>query len=253
MIIMAYVTVAGTDIFYEQMGNGQPTVVFVHGAGGSSRHWFRQQIALNNVCRTIAVDLPGHGMSGGELLSTVGDLARFVADFASSLFLDEFVLAGHSLGGAIALEFALQFPERPKGLIFIGTGARLKVKPDILEALGKGEKPFRNAEHLYSSSAPEDVLEEAFSEIDSIPSEIYFADFKACDTFNRMEDIQKIKLPSLIVVGSEDKMTPVKYSEYLNTQLDNSELTIIECAGHRCMSERSDQVNRLLVDFLAQL
>ncbi|WP_206812018.1 alpha/beta fold hydrolase [Paradesulfitobacterium ferrireducens] len=250
---MSHVTVAGADIFYEQMGNKQPTVVFVHGAGGSSRHWFRQQVALNGVCRTIAVDLPGHGASGGRLLSTVGEFAKFLADFTSSLFLDEFVVVGHSLGGAIALEFALEFPERLRGLILIGTGARLRVKPDILEALGKGEKPFRNAEHLYSASAPADVLEEAFAEIEGIPSEVYFADFKACNTFNRMEDVRKIKIPSLIVVGSEDKMTPVKYSEYLNTQLDNSELTIIECAGHRCMSERPDHVNRLLVDFLAQL
>lgn len=249
---MLHVTVAGADIFYEEVGSGQPAVVFLHGAGGSSRHWFEQQAALNGFCRTIAVDLPGHGASGGQLLSTVGEFAKFVADFTSALSLDEFVLAGHSLGGAIALEFALQFPKRLKGLILIGTGARLKVNPDTLAALAKGQKPFRNAKHLYSASASAGVLEEAFLEIDSIPTDVYLADFKACNTFNRMEDVQRIKIPSLIVVGSEDKMTPVKYSEYLNAQLNNSELTIVEYAGHRCMSERSEQVNGVLRDFLAR-
>ena len=79
-----------------------------------------------------ALDLPGHGRSGGPGRTDIGAYAEVVREFADALKLPAFVLGGHSMGGAIALEFALRYGSRLAGLILVGTGARLRVAPEIL-------------------------------------------------------------------------------------------------------------------------
>lgn len=250
---MPYVTVKGTSIYYEStIGNSLP-IVLVHGAGGSSQRWSEQLSIFDSQYNSWAMDLPGHGKSEGSLLSNIKDMAEFIDDFIGALFLGKFVLVGHSMGGAIAQEFALQYPEKLSGLILIGSGARLKVSREILGTLAAGQMPFKDVNHLYGSSTPDYKREEAMREMNELSPAIYWADFEACNKFDRVLSVEKIKVPSLIIVGDEDVMTPVKYSQFLSSNLLNSQLKIIKGAGHMCMLEKPTEVTKTIENFIAEL
>src|SRR5258706_1459861 len=113
----------------------QNPIVFIHGSGDNARIW-RSQLEYFGTNRTFAIDLPGHGQRSDSLPEEVS-----VMDYASSahkiifdeLHLDHPIIAGHSLGGAIALMMGLEYGSELGGLILIGTGARLRVHPDLLK------------------------------------------------------------------------------------------------------------------------
>lgn len=250
---MPYVTVKGINIYYEStMGNSLP-IILVHGAGGSSQRWSEQLSIFDSQYSSWAMDLPGHGKSEGSLLSNIKDMAEFIDDFIGALFLGKFVLVGHSMGGAIAQEFSLQYPEKLSGLILIGTGARLKVSREILGTLAAGQMPFKDVNHLYGSSTPDNKREEAMREMNELSPAVYWADFEACNKFDRVLSVEKIKVPSLIIVGDEDVMTPVKYSQFLSSNLLNSQLRIIKGAGHMCMLEKPTEVTEEIINFIDEL
>lgn len=250
---MPYVTIKGIKIFYEStIGNSLP-IVLVHGAGGSSKIWSEQLSIFASQYNSWAMDLPGHGKSEGSLLSNIIDMAEFIDDYRRALCLEKFVLVGHSMGGAIALEFALQYPEKLSGLILMATGARLKVSREILGALSAGQQPFKDVNHLYGSSTSDNKREEAMREMNEISPTVYSADFEACNKFDSALSVARIKVPCLILVGDEDVMTPVKYSQFLSNNLDNSQLRIIKGAGHMCMLEKPTEVTEEIEKFIDEL
>ncbi len=250
---MPYVSVDGNQIHYYHAGVGEPAVVFVHGAGGSGRVWHSQLSALENRCRAIAIDMPGHGRSEGDPLSSVREQAGFIARFLDALGLEKPVLAGHSMGGAICQEFALGFPSRLQGLVLISTGARLRVNPQIIQALEQGEFPFADASHLISPSAQPALADVAWQEMRTTALPALLADFQACDQFDRVNDIAQIRVPVQIIAADEDAMTPLKYSRYLQQGIPGSHLAVITGAGHMGMVEKPAEVNQVILDFLHDL
>lgn len=157
------------------------------------------------------------------------------------------------MGGAIAQEFTLRYPNKVEGLILIGTGARLKVGQTILDAFAIGQLPFKDVNHLYGSSISEEQKTKELRELQKIPTKVLGADFQACSMFDRINDVEKIKVPALILVGEEDVMTPVKYSRFLTEKLPDSNLRMIEAAGHMCMEEKATEVNEALLYFFKKL
>ena len=97
----------GIPIHYVETGSGPPTLCLVHGAGGSALAWIRQLEGLADAARVIALDLPGHGESGGEGCRRIGDYARVVRGFVEALGPGLVVLGGHSMGEAVAQTVAL--------------------------------------------------------------------------------------------------------------------------------------------------
>jgi pimeloyl-ACP methyl ester carboxylesterase len=248
-----YVTVKGINIYFEStIGNSLP-IVLVHGAGGSSQLWSEQLSIFESQYNSWAMDLPGHGKSEGSLLSSIKDMAEFIYDFIGALSLEKFVLVGHSMGGAIAQEFVLQYSEKLRGLILIATGARLKVSLEILSTLAAGQMPFKDVNHLYGSCTPDNKREEARREMNELSPAVYSADFEACNNFDRVLSVEKITVPSLIIVGDEDVMTPVKYSQFLSSNLLNCQLKIIKGAGHMCMVEKPNELTEEIENFIDEL
>ena len=144
---MPEITVQGQVVqFQDSVKASRRTIVFLHGAGGS-HHTFRDQWAgLKGVVRLVIPDLPGHGRSGGPPLESVDACAAWVADFVKEIGLDRFLLAGHSMGGAIAAEMTWQHPERishlallsPAGFGMVPERMRLlRWIPDILAPLAR--------------------------------------------------------------------------------------------------------------------
>src|SRR5262249_60897529 len=108
-------------------------------SGGSSQVWKNQLDGLADLGLIMALDLPGHGRSGGSIPKRIDDAAAVVAGFLDALRLPRVVIGGHSMGGAIAQQLALSYPERVAGLILIGTGARLRVLPRLLDLLATNQ------------------------------------------------------------------------------------------------------------------
>jgi len=113
--------------------SGSPPLVLIHGSGGSRLHWPPQLRRLPNY-RVFGLDLPGHGDSPGEGETTIIGYVEQVVDWLDEQGIERAVLAGHSMGGAIAMTAALEKPDRVAGLILVGTGGRLRVNGEILQA-----------------------------------------------------------------------------------------------------------------------
>ena len=252
---MPYINILGKRTYYHQgcdFQAGLSTILFVHGAGGTGENWLHQLAGIQGY-NLIALDLPGHGLSEGSASDNIIVYRDFVWYFAQALKLGPFIMAGHSMGGAIALELALEFSEGIKGLIIVGSGAKLRVNQSILEALSRGIHPIKSVKYFYSNRTSTEIIEQAIIHMKNVPIEVYQADFKACNEFNIMDRIQNIINPALVICGEEDQMTPLKYSDYLCKALPHSTMSIVTDAGHLAMLEQPDQVNQAIISFLTQV
>ncbi|NMD33552.1 MAG: alpha/beta hydrolase [Firmicutes bacterium] len=243
----------GSYFYAGDAAGKQPPLLFCHGSGGSHRHWLYQLNGLKEQAATVAVDLPGHGASEGEPATEISRYRDFLRDFSAALGLKKFVLAGHSMGGATALDYALHYGDDLSGLILVGSGARLRVAPAFLQALHAGSVPPELIEFAYSPGVSPELLESARQEMAVIPPETYLADFTACDRFDCMERLTEINLPVLLICGSADRLTPLKYSRYLQDHLPQAELVEVKGAGHMVMLEAPQKVNRAIASFLKKI
>lgn len=238
----------------ERYGKGKP-IVFVHGSGWNLSLWDRQRDFLSRFFEVVLVDLPGHGKSEDYACESVGDYVDVLVRSLSEICHGPFFLAGHSLGGAIAIEASLTQPELLRGLIIIGSGARLRVLPKILEGLIlEREKTIEFITEMAFSERADRALKELNIKVNmECPPHVIHRDFKACDKFDRMEDVKRIDLPCLIICGKDDRLTPPKYSHYLNQEIKGSKLFLIEDAGHMVMIEKPHEVNEAIFQFLSNL
>ncbi|MCL6478344.1 MAG: alpha/beta hydrolase [Peptococcaceae bacterium] len=251
---MPYVTVGGVKCYYSAKApdGGEPkqAILFIHGAGGSQSRWSFQVLQLGREYLAMAVDLPGHGLSGGRSSDSIESYREFVRAFSECLLGHPFFLAGHSMGGAVALDFALHYPDRLAGLVLMGTGSRLRVLPAILEAFGSGSIPDNLARRMYRPGTPEELIRAAEEEINKIDPSVFYSDFMACDKFDVSARLGEINVPTLVMTGDKDVMTPVKYGKFLADNIKNAAFEIIEDAGHMLMIEQALAVNTALLNFI---
>jgi pimeloyl-ACP methyl ester carboxylesterase len=257
---MAEVKVRGTEIHYLDLKSQHPTedwpVIFIHGSGGNAGLWQKVMDGLAKQYRSIAMDLPGHGPSRGEGFRSVSEYGDFVYEFLEALGFKKVVLGGHSLGGAIVQDVALRYPQKLRALLLIGTGARLRVLPEALELMRKmasGEAPPKFHPWGFSEQASPEIIAEGEREWAKTGSLVRYHDFLACDQFNIMAEVEKIRLPSLIACGKEDRLTPVKYSQFLNQKLPGSRMELIDGAGHLVMLENHQALSQAIIKFLGGL
>jgi pimeloyl-ACP methyl ester carboxylesterase len=252
---MPTITIDGQPIFYRKYDRNadpaRPPLVLVHGAGGTLTHWPPQVRRLPRTA-VYALDLPGHGKSAGPGYTTVEAYADVVARFIEALGLPPAVLAGHSMGGAIVQDVALRYPDKVAGLALIATGARLKVAPLILDGLygAFDETVTQIAGFVYSPRVDPEERAAYLAHLQGTDPALLHGDFAACNAFDARPRLAAITQPALIICGTEDRMTPPKFSRYLHELLPDSELHLIEDAGHMVMLERPDAVADLIQDFL---
>lgn len=250
---MPTVRVDGEEIFYADRGRGAP-VVFLHGAGGNHRNWLKQVQGLED-SRRIAVDLPGHGRSAGSGRASIEEYAGFVLDLARALRLESFVAAGHSMGGAVALQLALDNASRLRGLVLADTGARLRVLPGFLDGIRDAVASAIRmwAEWSFSGRASATLIQEAIRDFSDVDPRVFHRDLLACDGFDVMDRLAEIGLPTLVICGAEDRLTPPKYAQYLTDHIPGAELVVIPDAGHMVMREAAEEVTQAIAGFLALL
>ncbi len=252
---MADLAVNGRSVYYAESGAVGPTLVLVHGSGGDHTTWNPQLEGLASAARIVALDLPGHGASAGEGCDTVAAYAEMVRQFLVELGRGAVILGGHSLGGAISQAVALDAPGLLRGLVLVGTGARLKVFPELFEILDRdyAEAVDFMTEHAWSPFSPADRKERGRETVRATRSSVTRGDFTACNGFDAMDRVGDIRLPTLVIVGEDDRLTPPKYGEFLLRTIPGAKLARIPRAGHYVSLEQPTEVNRAIRDFLSGL
>ncbi len=232
---------------------GQPPLVLVHGAGGHRLYWPPQIRRLAGV-RTLALDLPAHGESAGPRQSTISGYAEKVIDWMRAVGVENAVLAGHSMGAAIALTVALRVPRRLSGLALLGGGARLKVDQRILDlSASRADFPQaveRMVDAAFSPRAEAKWVRMAKERMLQAEPEVFHADFLACQSFDVRSRLGEIRSPALVICGRDDRMVPAEDCSKLAEGLAAASLRRVDGAGHMVMLERPDEVAAHLLRFV---
>lgn len=234
-----------------------PPLVLIHGAGGTHLYWPPEIRRLRGYC-VYAIDLPGHGKSStSDGQQTIGEYAHFLVQWLESLKIRRAVLVGHSMGGAIALALAIHHPEHVVGLGLLGSGARLRVMPEILNFVADQTTFYKAADLLvacsFSGAAQPQLVELASKRLLETRQSVLYGDLMACNRFDVMDKLGMVKQPTLVICGAEDPMTPLRYSQYLASSIPNARLSVIPGAGHMVMLEKPDLVVDSLNSFLQEI
>jgi pimeloyl-ACP methyl ester carboxylesterase len=226
-------------------------LIFLHGSGGCKEVWHYQ---TKHFPDADVIDLPGH--PEGETRTSVDDYTDWLRGYIQERGYSDVVLAGHSLGSAIAQLYALKYPEDLKGLILIGGGARLRVHSMYLDTLEQAlsnprifEVYIKMSWELINPELKEILRRRA---LENGPA-VFLNDMLCCDKFDIMDRVHDIRLPTLALCGSDDTMTPPKYTKYLTDKIEGSREVIIDGGTHMVFAEKSGEVNQVIEDFLSGL
>ncbi len=217
--------------------------------------WEAQVEALAGEMNTMALDLPGHGRSGGKGEDSVAAYASAVEGFLFSLAVPRPIPCGLSLGGAIVLHLLLEGRREYEAAILVNTGARLRVLPLIFETIQRDYQAYIAGTRSMSVSPRTDPrsIEPLLESMAACPPEVTLGDFRACDAFDVMERLGEITVPVLVLSASDDRLTPPKYGAYLAEHIAGSRLVQVEDAGHLSPMERPDRVTQAIREFVLSL
>jgi pimeloyl-ACP methyl ester carboxylesterase len=226
--------------------------VFIHGAGGDHTIWTRQFEYFRRKAGVYVPELPGHGKSEELEPVSIAEYGEIIKDFVDTLALAPVTLIGHSMGGAITQYMALRYPDRLKSIVLVGTGARLRVTPEILDRV---EGHFQEVisticNYAFGPETPRELVIWVREQMERNRPAVLHRDFVACNQFDSMKEVSRIALPTLILCGKVDLLTPLKYSQYLHDQISGSVLKLIDGSGHMPMLEKPEEFNQELGAFL---
>jgi pimeloyl-ACP methyl ester carboxylesterase len=228
------------------------TLVFIHGAGGTGAFWQAQIEGLAGSFNTIAIDLPGHGASSGGAKDKIEDYARVVIDLIKQLDVSNPIACGLSMGGAVALQLLLEYPNLLKAGILISTGAKLKVAPVIFEALENDYSSYVKliCQFIAGKDTDPEVIKHFREQIERCDPQVTLKDFVACNGFDVMQRIESITLPVLVVSAEDDQVTPPKYGDFLEKAISSASRVEINDAGHIVPMEKPEEVNNAIIEFV---
>ncbi len=226
-------------------------MIFVHGSGFTCLFWHYQTSYFED---SEAISLPGHPQ--GKPCTSVTEYTDWMRGYVREMDYKGVILVGHSLGGAIALDYGLRYAGDLKALILIGTGARLRVHPDFLACCEEGTRDIgmwmEAWEPAYDLVLPE-LKTRLFEERMLVGPGVQLNDLLCCDRFDVIADMHRIQLPTLVICGSEDQMTPVKYSQFLASKIKGAKQVVIEGGTHLVPAEKPAEVNQAIEEFLGSL
>lgn len=228
-----------------------PGIVFIHGAGMDSSVWalFTRYFAHHGR-NVLALDLPGHGRSGGEALTSIEAMADWTLRAAQAAGLKDIAFAGHSMGSLVALEAAARAPAR--ALALLGTAAAMPVHENLLAAARANDHAaidmvaiWGHGQHagLGGSRAPGLwMIGNSLRLLEHARPGVLFADLNACNSYaGGTAAAARITCPARLVLGSRDMMTPARAGKELAGMLTRSSVTLLDGCGHMMMSEQPDQ------------
>jgi 3-oxoadipate enol-lactonase len=255
------------NLSYDDVGEGRIPIIFLHGFPFDKSMWKEQCEFLKTTYRLIACDIRGFGKSTDE--NTPLNMSLFADDlvqFMDKLEIDKAIICGLSMGGFITLNAAKRYPERFEALILCDTQCIAdtpEVKEKRIEAIAEIEKNgvTNFNEGFLKSVFHEDSLQNKKELVESLRS-VVFANSQHIITqgllalASRTETcsiLNKIRIPTLIICGREDKVTPLKQSEFLKEHIEYSIIQVIDKAGHVSNLEQPREFNEYVNEFLMNL
>ncbi|MBN1564650.1 MAG: alpha/beta hydrolase [Anaerolineae bacterium] len=252
---MPTTTIAEHTVFYldHQSENASyPPLVLVHGAGGSRHDWPQGLQELPNT-RVLTVDLPGHADSPGLGCPSTLAYAEVICGLLDDHSIDAAIIAGHSMGGAIAQEIAINMPDRAAGIILVGTGSKLAVDPTLPQRIV--DDPPTAVDWLTDWSWGTDVTDamknEGRQRLLSVAPTVLQGDYRACMGFDARPYLEQISVPTLVLGSDADHMVPLKFSVTLAERIPNAQLVTLQGAGHNFPLERPAAVINAIATWLA--
>lgn len=205
----------------------------------------------------LAFDQPGHGRSGGlESLGAIDRMAEFLGAFSDKLALSRPVLVGHSLGGAVALEYALHEPGRVGALILCCSAARFPDQEARIERLrrvteGKVRREFRP--DFFSPSTAQEVVGRGIMEWARTDPRVEYGDLVACREWQAESRLSEIDVPTLVISAEDDLPAMREQSDRLSEGIPGARKAVIPKAGHYAPFEQPEAVAGAILAFLAGL
>jgi len=267
-----YVTVNGCNIRYIVGGSG-PAVLLIHGIGEFLEAWWQNIGPLSKHYQVYAMDLPGHGLSDKPSVDyDINFAIEFASGFEQALGIGCASLIGHSLGGMIAMTFAIKFPEKVDKLVLVDSGGLTDKVPLLyrlccLPLLGElvimpTIKPF--VKHR---------MKKAFYNPDLVTEEMVDKDYQFMkmpgakramlsmvrngvslkgpnDGVVILDKLHQIKSPTLLIHGAQDKVIPVEQALNACKSIPNARLKVIEECGHCPYIEKASEFNEAVIEFL---
>lgn len=231
-----------------------PWLVFLHGAAMDHTAWALQaRYFAHRGHNVVAVDLPGHGRSEGPALKSVGEFADWLRDLLDALGADQAAFVGHSLGALAALEAAARYPERVSALGLLGIALPMAVSDALLSLSENNDHAAFELIMVYGLARQAQMggnptpgmwmIGNGLRLLERISPGVLHADFNAANSYDGgMEAAEKVQCPTMIIAGSEDRMTPVRGAKPVAGAIEGAALTVVEGSGHMMMIEAPDQI-----------
>ena len=240
-----------------------PAVVFIHGAENDHSVWALQsRWFAHHGFSVLAVDLPGHGRSGGALLPTVEAQADWIVALLDAAGVQEAALVGHSMGSLISLELAARHPERVSRIALVGTAVPMPVSEALITAAREARPKAEGMVNVWSHGPRGAIggntmpglwqMGASIRLMERAAPEVLHNDLNACNEYRRgMEAAAAATCPALLLVGSRDMMTSPRGAPKLAAAMKDARIATIEGSGHALMAEYPDAVLDTLRSFIA--
>jgi pyruvate dehydrogenase E2 component (dihydrolipoamide acetyltransferase) len=253
------VQVGGRVIRYLKRGEGSLAAILIHGFGGDLNNWLFNHESLATNRAVYALDLPGHGGSSKQVVSgSLQEFSEILSGFMSIVEVPRAHLVGHSMGGAVAMEYALAHPDRSASLILIasaGLGAEIDgeyVDGFITASRRKEIKP--HLEKLFGDPSVlgrrliEDILQ--YKRLDGVEPALREIAAQFCPGGKQAvvlrDRLRELSMPILVIWGAKDRILPVSHAQDLPEHIQTQ---ILPDAGHMVQMEAAAKVNRLIHSF----
>jgi pimeloyl-ACP methyl ester carboxylesterase len=270
-----YIKVGNIKTRYWVLGDGKSTAILVHGLGGHIENWEDNIAALAQGRRVYALDLIGFGRSDKpQAMFSIPYFTEFVKEFMIVQDVDKAALIGESMGGAIVLQFALQYPNQVEKMVLadsagLGKEVSMYLRMGSLPILGElFARPSRKGsarldrQIFYNQDLITDHRIEKGYEMSSLPGAqrcLLSALRSMCNIWGAKSDVyrpildrlEEIRVPTLIIWGAQDRLLPVAYAHLAAKRLPNARLHIFDPCGHVPNIERAQEYNALVIDFLS--
>ncbi len=262
-IARRFVELDGRRVSYLTAGDSAaaPAILLIHGSGVSAGSWVNQLRGLLTAFRVAAIDLPGHGKSDPIPRASVEEYAETVAKFLEALGSGPVLVVGHSLGGAIAIALAAQRPHAVTGLVLLASCAKLpwvdsswgRLLPYVPGPLWKTFFISTAQKLLFARGVPGHAVSLGMQELRSCRAETILKDLQAAKAMDLTQQATGLDVPTLILCGSQDRLTPPALSADLKGLIPGSRLSLIEEAGHMLLLEVPTRVNEEVLNFAKSL
>lgn len=232
----------------------QPTVVFVHGGGLDHTVWTLQSRYLaHHGCNVLALDLPGHGASGGAPLESIASMADWTGRALDALGIERAALVGHSMGSLVTLEAAARLGDRAWLLVLLGTSTPMPVSDPLLDAAAGDRHDAFDMITLWGHGGPAQIggcespgmwmTGSSVRLLERARPGVLHNDLRACNEYTSgLESAARVRCPVLAILGRLDAMSPVRAARGLLEALPHPQVVELDGCGHMLMAERPGEV-----------